>query len=191
MFEFTVQRQGKSFLLPSKKHSCQELDTSRIYGGGTTEKFLGDLDGRESFKVHTKVYPTKGKSMGLFSGLGYSHSGPDVRRSLMDSLRALKLQKIDLFYLMRRTGIRPLKKPYERLTHCTKWVCSTALESATSCLGRWPKSANSAERISGSSLQCIREFIIPCTALLSRSSSLASDTMASPSTVFNLSQVAS
>ncbi|KAL3473661.1 NADP-dependent oxidoreductase domain-containing protein [Aspergillus californicus] len=92
---------GKQFLEAFKKHGYSDLDTSRIYGGGTTEKYLAatKLLDSSDFAVHTKVYPTKGKSMGKFSENGYSHSGPDVRRSLIESLKTLKVPKVDLFYL--------------------------------------------------------------------------------------------
>lgn len=49
--------------------------------------------------METKLYPTKGKPMSWMSKDEYSLSAADVRRGLMDSLKALKAEKIDTFYL--------------------------------------------------------------------------------------------
>ncbi|KAG1737404.1 NADP-dependent oxidoreductase domain-containing protein [Suillus lakei] len=65
-----------------------KIDTSRIYGGGTSEEFIGQLD-LKGCTVDTKVYP---KAPGDFA--------PDkIRASLETSIKALGNTKIKTFYL--------------------------------------------------------------------------------------------
>lgn len=47
--------------------------------------------------MDTKLYPNKGSPTA--GSLQYSHAAVDVRKGLMDSLKALKTDKIDMFYL--------------------------------------------------------------------------------------------
>ncbi|GAW23334.1 hypothetical protein ANO14919_128900 [Xylariales sp. No.14919] len=81
-----------------KRHGHNELDSARAYGEGTTEELLGDLKWQNrDLKMDTKLFPTAGHPME--KGRGYSHAPEDVRRGLMDSLKALKADKIEMFYL--------------------------------------------------------------------------------------------
>jgi aflatoxin B1 aldehyde reductase len=48
--------------------------------------------------MDTKLYPNKGKGMGETTAQ-YSHSPEDLRRGLLASLKALKTEKIDMWYL--------------------------------------------------------------------------------------------
>lgn len=47
--------------------------------------------------MDTKLFPTAGNP--LEKGRGYTHTPEDVRRGLLDSLKALKTDKIEMFYL--------------------------------------------------------------------------------------------
>lgn len=47
--------------------------------------------------MDTKLYPNKGSRTA--GSLQYSHTPDDVRKGLMDSLKALKTDKIDMFYI--------------------------------------------------------------------------------------------
>ncbi|KAG0258407.1 hypothetical protein DFQ27_004645 [Actinomortierella ambigua] len=76
------------FLDIFKAHGHKELDTARIYGNGDTEEVLGALDLSE-FKLATKVWP-------LQPG---AHGPENLSKKLRESLAALKLKKVDLFYL--------------------------------------------------------------------------------------------
>ena len=77
-------------------HGHDEIDTARFYGGGTSEEYLGRLDYRSrGLVMDTKYYPTVGRGMGEEQ----SHSPEDVRRNFMDSLTALKVDKVDMWYL--------------------------------------------------------------------------------------------
>ncbi|KAJ6583990.1 NADP-dependent oxidoreductase domain-containing protein [Mycena vulgaris] len=83
-----------------QKHGHSEVDTSRIYGYGTTEEYLGAIGWQKrGIKMETKAYPTKGKNMGWMYPEELSHSPVDLRKSLNDSLKALQTDKFYIFYL--------------------------------------------------------------------------------------------
>lgn len=81
-----------------QKHGHNEIDTARGYGDGTSEELLSGLDWQKrGIVMDTKLYPNKG---GPTRGhRQYSHTADDVRQGLMDSLKALGTNKIDMFYL--------------------------------------------------------------------------------------------
>ncbi|EKG10894.1 Aldo/keto reductase [Macrophomina phaseolina MS6] len=82
-----------------QKHGHNEVDSARVYGQGTSEGYLGQLQPswqERGIVMETKLYPNKGKGM---SKEEYSHSPEDLRRGLLDSLKALKADKIDMWYL--------------------------------------------------------------------------------------------
>lgn len=75
-----------------QKHGHNEIDTARVYG--TSESLLGELDWQSrGIVMDTKLNPRR---MGPYQ---YSHNKEDLKRGLMDSLQALKSEKVDLFYL--------------------------------------------------------------------------------------------
>jgi aflatoxin B1 aldehyde reductase len=81
-----------------QKHGHKELDTARVYGDGTTEVMLGELDWeKRGIIMETKLYPNAGKPM--LAHEPYTHRPEDVRKGLLRSLEALKTRKIDMFYL--------------------------------------------------------------------------------------------
>ncbi|EIW77233.1 Aldo keto reductase [Coniophora puteana RWD-64-598 SS2] len=65
------------------------LDTARLYGGGTSEEFLGEMDLPQGVTIDTKAFPGHA---GAFSASG-------IRACLEASLRALAGKKIRTFYL--------------------------------------------------------------------------------------------
>ncbi|KAJ7452473.1 Aldo/keto reductase [Mycena galericulata] len=65
-----------------------EIDTARMYGGGTTEKLLSELDLGNS-SIDTKVYPVKPGD----------HSPESLRSTFFASLKALKREKVRVLYL--------------------------------------------------------------------------------------------
>lgn len=81
-------------------HGHKEIDTARNYGAGSSETLLAaaDWQGR-GLVMDTKLYPTEGRSMGNLSPISYSHRPEDLRRGLMDGLKALNTSKIDMWYL--------------------------------------------------------------------------------------------
>jgi aflatoxin B1 aldehyde reductase len=79
-----------------------KIDTARFYGEGSPESFLGDLDWQKrGIVTDTKYYPTAGRQMSKSSAPedGWRHTPEYLRQNLMDSLKALKTDKVDMFYL--------------------------------------------------------------------------------------------
>lgn len=83
-----------------QKHGHNEIDSARVYGEGTCEEYLGELDyEKRGMIMDTKLYPSaRGNSVMAFKK-GWTHTPQDVRAGLMASLEALKVKKIDTFYL--------------------------------------------------------------------------------------------
>jgi aflatoxin B1 aldehyde reductase len=83
-----------------KDYGHNELDTARAYGGGTSEKLLCQLGAQteQNFRLATKCFPNFGPST-LGSKVGYDHSPEGLRKNLSDSMEALGVKKIDIFYL--------------------------------------------------------------------------------------------
>ncbi|KAI9741134.1 MAG: hypothetical protein M1834_002847 [Cirrosporium novae-zelandiae] len=81
-----------------QKHGHNEIDSARSYGYGSSETMLADLQWQKrGLVMDTKLYPNAGGPMN--KGEQYTHRAEDVRRGLLDSLKALKTDKIDMFYL--------------------------------------------------------------------------------------------
>ena len=77
-----------------QKHGHNEVDTARVYGGGSSEEYLGQLKWQErGLFIGTKLQPRK------FGPTLYSHKKDDLKRGLQESLQALQTEKIELFYL--------------------------------------------------------------------------------------------
>jgi aflatoxin B1 aldehyde reductase len=80
-----------------QKFGHNEIDTARTYGGGSSEEYLGQLKLKErGIVLDTKLSPNKRFQSPT---LGYNHSPADVRRGLLDSLKALNTDKFDMWYL--------------------------------------------------------------------------------------------
>lgn len=96
-----------------QKHGHTEVDTARMYGGGSSEEFLGQLDlpGR-GLTVDSKVAP--GKAM-TESAPSYTHKPADVRRALLDSLAALQTKQLDLWYLHMPDHAVPYEETLEEI----------------------------------------------------------------------------
>jgi len=89
-----------AFIDTFQKHGHQEVDSARVYGGGSTEESLAAAKWQErGLVMETKLYPTKGKGMEWLTPEIWSHEPKDVRAGLVSSLKALQADKIDMFYL--------------------------------------------------------------------------------------------
>ncbi|KAJ7743266.1 Aldo/keto reductase [Mycena maculata] len=74
------------------KHGHREIDTARVYCGGTSEEYLGKIDWQEKgILMETKLYPAL--------PYGMSHSPDDLRKFLLASLKALNTDKLEMWYL--------------------------------------------------------------------------------------------
>ncbi|KAG0042253.1 Aflatoxin B1 aldehyde reductase member 2, partial [Gryganskiella cystojenkinii] len=70
-----------------KKHGHVEIDTARAYGNGDTEKALA-LQNMKGLAIATKVWPNK----------THAH-GEHLKATFYESLKSLKTEKVDIFYL--------------------------------------------------------------------------------------------
>jgi aflatoxin B1 aldehyde reductase len=91
-----------------QSHSHTEIDTSRVYGSGTSEEMLGSLDWQSrGLSIHTKFYP----NLHGYVGPTITHlTASDLRKGLTDSLAALKTDSIDLYYLHAPDRTVPLEE---------------------------------------------------------------------------------
>ena len=81
-----------------QSHGHKEVDTARLYGNGSCEEMLGSLSWQErGLIIDTKLYPNAGGAVAVNDT--YTHSPEDIRRGLGNSLKALKTEKVDMFYL--------------------------------------------------------------------------------------------
>lgn len=63
-----------------------EIDTARVYGGGSSERFLGQLDWQKrGIVMDTKLSPSSGQ---------YNHTPEGLRKGLLESLKDLKTEKV-------------------------------------------------------------------------------------------------
>src|ERR1700733_9439394 len=72
-----------------KSHGCEEIDTARIYGGGSSEEYLGHLDWTErGFVMGTKFFPTaEVAGAGWPIEESFTHSPKHLRENLLRSLK--------------------------------------------------------------------------------------------------------
>ncbi|PNP38524.1 hypothetical protein TGAMA5MH_09605 [Trichoderma gamsii] len=68
-----------------------EVDTARVYGGGSSEEYLRQLDWQKrGIVMDTKLSPASGK---------YNHTAAGVRQGLLESMKALGTENVDMWYL--------------------------------------------------------------------------------------------
>ncbi|KIM80846.1 hypothetical protein PILCRDRAFT_822134 [Piloderma croceum F 1598] len=73
-------------------HGHSEVDAARTYCGGTCEEYLGKVDWKgRGLKMETKLVPRVAE--------GITHSPEDLRKQLDISLRALKTDQLEMWYL--------------------------------------------------------------------------------------------
>ncbi|KAJ7499440.1 Aldo/keto reductase [Mycena latifolia] len=81
------------------KHGHREIDTARVYCGGTSEEYLGKIDWqKKGILMETKLYPYVPKVL-TGNEITGSHSPEDLRKFLMMSLKALNTDKLEMWYL--------------------------------------------------------------------------------------------
>jgi aflatoxin B1 aldehyde reductase len=89
----------KAMLDVLQKHGHNEVDTARLYGQGSSEEYLGEIDWQKrGIIMETKLYPN-GRGLAIPAVENYTHTAEDVRRGLLQSFKALKAEKIDMWYL--------------------------------------------------------------------------------------------
>jgi len=89
----------------------EHFDTAEIYGvGGANEKLLGQAfaDRRDRVFIATKFGPTRDFETGQFTGLDGSRA--NCRRAVEGSLKRLRTDVIDLYYLHRVDPATPIEE---------------------------------------------------------------------------------
>ncbi|KAJ3331815.1 hypothetical protein HDU93_009500, partial [Gonapodya sp. JEL0774] len=93
----------KAILEVFLSHGHTEIDSARTYCAGTSEEYLGEISAElMGCKVQTKLYPTTGaiaKRMQLSPENIIDHTPEGLRKHLKASLAALKVKKLDMWYL--------------------------------------------------------------------------------------------
>lgn len=87
--------------MPHGKAQClRQIDTARLYGGGTSEQYLGKIDWKgKGFKMETKLAPNVHLPPSMQTVGIISHSPEDLRKHLDISLKALNTDTIEMWYL--------------------------------------------------------------------------------------------
>ena len=78
-----------------QKHGPDEIDSALMYGGGSSEERLGQL----SWQERAHHYGHEAQSAREFGPKSYSHKKDDLKPGLLESLQALRTDKVDLWYL--------------------------------------------------------------------------------------------
>ncbi|KAF7440760.1 hypothetical protein PC9H_001108 [Pleurotus ostreatus] len=73
-------------------HGHTEVDTARVYAGGTSEEYLGKVDHKgRGLKIETKLIPWRSH--------GFSHDPEGLREHLLASKKALNIDTLEIWYL--------------------------------------------------------------------------------------------
>jgi hypothetical protein len=81
-----------------QKFGHNEVDTALVYGGGSSEQYLGQLDWQKRGIIMDTKFSPRAKR-GDDSGTTLTHSPEDLRIALKRSLESLKTDKVDMWYL--------------------------------------------------------------------------------------------
>ncbi|PQE07671.1 hypothetical protein CJF31_00007448 [Rutstroemia sp. NJR-2017a BVV2] len=91
---------ANSILDVFQKYGHSEVDSARVYGGGSTEERLAEANWQSrGLIMQTKLYPTKGKGMDWLTTEQWTHSAADVRAGFEASMKALQTDRVEMFYL--------------------------------------------------------------------------------------------
>ncbi|OAA60250.1 aflatoxin b1-aldehyde reductase [Niveomyces insectorum RCEF 264] len=85
-----------------QKHGHNEVDSARTYGGGSSEEYLGQLDWQKrGIIMDTKLAPSGRRAGAAASTTArtYTHEPAALKPALLESLAALKTDKVDMWYL--------------------------------------------------------------------------------------------
>ncbi|TVY50884.1 Aflatoxin B1 aldehyde reductase member 3 [Lachnellula cervina] len=81
-----------------QKYGHSEIDTAIVYGGGSSEQYLGQLHWQDrGIIMDTKFSPRA--NIGLGPDVKTTHSPDHLRLALKRSLESLKTDKVDMWYL--------------------------------------------------------------------------------------------
>lgn len=97
-----------------QSHGHRDIDTASSYGEGTSETMLAELDWRSrGFTMASKYYPTAGRTVPASWAGDLRHTPEGLRKNLMQSLKALKTEKLDIWYLHAPDRTTPFGETFE------------------------------------------------------------------------------
>ena len=96
----------------ARNHGIDFLDTAEVYGKGLSEELIGDYqqDRSYTFKIATKGGIVVGGKRGE-----NDNSEKGLRKALEGSLKRLKMDSVDLYYIHRRDWSIPIEEVVETL----------------------------------------------------------------------------
>ncbi|MBS0491711.1 MAG: aldo/keto reductase, partial [Proteobacteria bacterium] len=96
------------------------FDTAELYGFGANESLLGAAfhDRRDKAFIATKFGPVADLATRTITGVDGSEA--NMRRAIEQSLRVLKTDHVDLYYLHRRDQTRPIEQTVEAMAKLVK-----------------------------------------------------------------------
>jgi aryl-alcohol dehydrogenase-like predicted oxidoreductase len=105
----TEQGEAIKLLHAAIELGVEHFDTAEMYGIGANESLLGEAfnDRRDKVFIATKFGPTRDADTGAFTGIDGSRE--NCRRAVEGSLKRLKTDVIDLYYLHRVDPATPIE----------------------------------------------------------------------------------
>lgn len=111
---------GVALLHAAIDRGVDHFDTAEMYGFGANERLLGAAfhDRRDKVFIATKWGPVADPKTNLPAG--YDGSETNARRAVEASLRYLRTDHIDLYYLHRKDPARPIEESVEAMAKLVK-----------------------------------------------------------------------
>lgn len=101
---------GVALLHAAIEAGVNHFDTAQMYGMGANERLLGEAfhDRRDKVVIATKFGPTRDRETGAFTGIDGSEA--NMRTAIDESLKLLRTDHVDLYYLHRVDRSRPIEE---------------------------------------------------------------------------------
>ncbi len=115
-----AEKDGVALLHAAIERGVEHFDTAEMYGFGANEQLLGAAfhDRRDKVFIATKWGPIADPATKLPAG--YDGSEANARRAVENSLRYLRTDHIDLYYLHRKDPATPIEESVEAMAKLVK-----------------------------------------------------------------------
>ena len=115
-----AEKDGVALLHAAIESGVDHFDTAEMYGFGANEQLLGEAfhDRRDKVFIATKWGPIADPVTKLPAG--YDGSETNARRAVENSLRYLRTDHIDLYYLHRKDPATPIEESVEAMAKLVK-----------------------------------------------------------------------
>lgn len=115
-----AEKDGVALLHAAIESGVDHFDTAEMYGFGANEQLLGEAfhDRRDKVFIATKWGPIADPVTNLPAG--YDGSETNARRAVENSLRYLRTDHIDLYYLHRKDPATPIEESVEAMAKLVK-----------------------------------------------------------------------